>query len=54
MGESALIPLRLFTLRAASVTIVASVIVGAAMFGGITVLPQYMQIVHGASPPRPD
>ena len=50
MGESALIPLRLFTLRAASVTIVASVIVGAAMFGGITVLPQYMQIVHGASP----
>ena len=50
MGESALIPLRIFTLRAASVTIAASVIVGAAMFGGITVLPQYMQIVHGASP----
>ncbi len=50
MGESALIPLRIFTLRAASVTIGASVIVGAAMFGGITVLPQYMQIVHGASP----
>ena len=50
MGESALIPLRIFRLRAASVTIGASVIVGAAMFGGITVLPQYMQIVHGASP----
>ncbi len=50
MAESALIPLRLFSLRAASVTIAASVVVGAAMFGAITVLPQYMQIVHGASP----
>ncbi len=50
MGESALIPLRLFHLRAASVTIAASVVVGAAMFGAITVLPQYMQIVHGSSP----
>jgi EmrB/QacA subfamily drug resistance transporter len=52
MGESALIPLRLFKLRAASVTIVASIVVGAAMFGAITVLPQYMQIVHGASPTK--
>jgi EmrB/QacA subfamily drug resistance transporter len=50
MGEDALIPLRLFKLRAAAVTIGASVVVGAAMFGSITVLPQYMQIVHGASP----
>lgn len=50
MGEDALIPLRIFKLRAASVTIVASVIVGMGMFGGITVLPLYMQIVHGASP----
>src|SRR3954452_2465694 len=50
MGEDALIPLRLFKLRAAAVTIGASVLVGAAMFGSITVLPQYMQIVHGASP----
>ena len=50
MGEDALIPLRIFRLRAASVTIVASVVVGMAMFGGITVLPLYMQIVHGASP----
>ncbi|MEP7090617.1 MAG: MDR family MFS transporter, partial [Nocardioidaceae bacterium] len=52
MGENALIPLRLFRLRAASVTIGASVVVGAAMFGSITVLPQYMQIVHGASPTK--
>ncbi|PWJ27303.1 EmrB/QacA subfamily drug resistance transporter [Branchiibius hedensis] len=50
MADDALIPLRLFKIRAASVTIVASVIVGMAMFGGITVLPLYLQIVHGASP----
>jgi EmrB/QacA subfamily drug resistance transporter len=52
MGENALIPLRIFKLRAAAVVIGASVIVGAAMFGAITVLPQYMQIVHGASPTK--
>jgi EmrB/QacA subfamily drug resistance transporter len=50
MGEDALIPLRIFRIRAAAVTIVGSVVIGAAMFGAITVLPQYMQIVHGASP----
>lgn len=50
MGDNALIPLRIFRLRAAAVVIGASVIVGAAMFGAITILPQYMQIVHGASP----
>ncbi|WP_425460979.1 MDR family MFS transporter [Leekyejoonella antrihumi] len=50
MGDDALIPLRIFKIRAAAVTIGASVIVGLAMFGGIIVLPQYMQIVHNASP----
>ena len=50
LGSDALIPLRIFRIRAASVTIIASVIVGMGMFGGITVLPLYMQIVHGASP----
>jgi EmrB/QacA subfamily drug resistance transporter len=50
MGEDALIPLRIFRMRTVAVVIGASVIVGAAMFGAITVLPQYMQIVHGASP----
>ena len=50
MGNDALIPLRIFKLRAAAVTIVGSVIIGAALFGAIIVLPQYMQIVHGASP----
>jgi EmrB/QacA subfamily drug resistance transporter len=50
MGDDALIPLRIFRLRTAAVVIAASVVVGAGMFGAITVLPQYMQIVHGASP----
>ncbi len=50
MGDDALIPLRLFRIRAVSVTIAASVITGMAMFGGLFVLPLYMQIVHGASP----
>lgn len=50
MGDAALIPLRIFRIRAAAVTIVASVIVGIAMFGGIMLLPLYLQIVHGATP----
>ncbi len=50
MGDAALIPLRIFRLRAAAVVIAGGVIVGAAMFGAITVIPQYMQIVHGATP----
>ena len=50
MGDAALIPLRIFRIRAAAVTIGASVIVGMAMFGGIMLLPLYMQIVHGATP----
>jgi MFS family permease len=50
MGDAALIPLRIFRIRAAWVTIAASVIVGVAMFGGIMLLPLYMQIVHDASP----
>jgi len=50
MGDAALIPLRIFRIRAAAVTIAASVIVGVAMFGGIMLLPLYMQIVHGATP----
>ena len=52
MGDDALIPLRIFRMRTVAVVIGASVIVGAAMFGAITVLPQYMQIVHGASPTK--
>jgi EmrB/QacA subfamily drug resistance transporter len=50
MGDAALIPLRLFRIRAAAVAISASVLVGVAMFGGIMLLPLYMQIAKGASP----
>jgi EmrB/QacA subfamily drug resistance transporter len=50
MGEDAMIPLRMFRIRPVSVGILANVIVGMAMFGGIMLLPLYMQIVHGASP----
>jgi EmrB/QacA subfamily drug resistance transporter len=50
MRSAALIPLRLFTIRPAVVTIIASVIVGMGMFGGMMLLPLYMQIVHGATP----
>lgn len=52
MKLDALIPLRLFKIRAASVTIVASVIVGMGLFGGMMMLPLYMQIVHNASPTK--
>jgi EmrB/QacA subfamily drug resistance transporter len=52
MGDAALIPLRLFRIRAAAVTIAASIAIGVAMFGGIMILPLYMQIVHGASPTK--
>ncbi|WP_460853050.1 MDR family MFS transporter [Nocardioides montaniterrae] len=52
MKLNALIPLKLFTIRPAAVTIVASVIVGAGLFGGMMLLPLYMQIVHGASPTK--
>jgi predicted MFS family arabinose efflux permease len=52
MAEDAMIPLRMFRLRPVSVGILANVITGMAMFGGIMVLPLYMQIVHGASPMR--
>jgi EmrB/QacA subfamily drug resistance transporter len=50
MGDSALIPLRLFKSRVFSTVIIAGTIVGAAMFGAITLIPQYLQIVRGASP----
>jgi len=50
MGRNALIPLQLFRIRPVTVTVVASVIVGMGMFGGMMLLPLYLQIVHGASP----
>jgi MFS family permease len=48
-GTEALLPLRLFRNRSFTVATVGSVVVGAGMFGGLLLLPQYLQIVHGSS-----
>src|SRR6185312_4596958 len=48
--DDALLPLRMFGNRVFSVSSVGSVVLGAGMFGGILLLPQYLQIVHGSSP----
>ncbi|MXP19876.1 DHA2 family efflux MFS transporter permease subunit [Gordonia sp. HNM0687] len=50
MGDEALIPLRVFRNPIFSQGIGISVIVGAAMFGGISMLPQYYQVLRGSSP----
>jgi EmrB/QacA subfamily drug resistance transporter len=44
------IPLRIFRSRTVSLTVVASVLVGVAMFGGTVFLSQYFQISLGKSP----
>jgi EmrB/QacA subfamily drug resistance transporter len=52
MKDAALIPLRLFKSSTFSVTIVGGFIVGVAMFGAITMVPQYFQVVRGFSPTK--
>jgi EmrB/QacA subfamily drug resistance transporter len=49
-GDDALIPLRMFRNQTFALGSVVSVVVGAAMFGGISLLPQYLQVVKGSSP----
>lgn len=44
------LPLRLFRERAFSVTSAVGLIVGFAMFGSVTYLPVFLQVVNGASP----
>ncbi|MGV9563027.1 DHA2 family efflux MFS transporter permease subunit [Streptomyces sp. NPDC003480] len=44
------LPLRLFRVRTFSLSAVISFIVGFAMFGGMTYLPTFLQVVHGISP----
>jgi EmrB/QacA subfamily drug resistance transporter len=48
--DDALLPLRMFGNRTFSVSSLSSIVLGAGMFGGILLLPQYLQIVHGSSP----
>ncbi|MFC5064014.1 MFS transporter [Actinomycetospora atypica] len=49
-GDDALLPLRLFRNGVFSLTTVIAVITGIGMFGGIAIVPQYLQIVTGSSP----
>jgi EmrB/QacA subfamily drug resistance transporter len=48
--DEALLPLRMFKNRTFSVSSISSIVLGAGMFGGILLLPQYLQIVKGSSP----
>jgi EmrB/QacA subfamily drug resistance transporter len=50
MGDAALIPLRFFRNPVFSLTSVVAVVIGMGMFGGLSVLPLYLQIVKGATP----
>ncbi|WFG43775.1 MFS transporter [Pseudonocardia alni] len=49
-GDAALLPLRLFRTGIFSLSAVLNLLIGMAMFGGIALLPQFLQIVHGATP----
>jgi EmrB/QacA subfamily drug resistance transporter len=52
MRDDALIPLRLFRIGVFSLTSSANLIIGMGMFGGLSVIPLYLQIVKGASPTK--
>ncbi|MGD6755221.1 MFS transporter [Streptomyces sp. BH105] len=52
VGDDALIPMRLFRNAIFSKTSFLSVLIGAGMFGGMLMIPQYLQIVKGASPTK--
>ncbi|GAA4912051.1 EmrB/QacA subfamily drug resistance transporter [Actinomycetospora succinea] len=49
-GDDALLPLRLFRNGVFSLTSIIAIITGIGMFGGIAIVPQYLQIVTGADP----
>ncbi|MGL4306213.1 MAG: MDR family MFS transporter [Mycobacteriaceae bacterium] len=50
MGEGALIPMRFFRNSTFALGVAISLVVGAVMFGGISLIPQYLQVVRGSSP----
>ncbi|MET9073188.1 MFS transporter [Streptomyces sp. NPDC004232] len=52
MGEEALIPMRLFRSAVFSKMSLLSVLVGMGMFGGMMMVPLYLQIVKGVSPTK--
>ncbi|GAA4682616.1 MDR family MFS transporter [Gordonia humi] len=50
MGDEAIIPLRVFKNRIFTQGVFIAIVVGAVMFGGISMLPQYFQVLRGSSP----
>ncbi|MFE3189222.1 MDR family MFS transporter [Nocardia sp. NPDC059240] len=50
LGDAALVPLRIFRSRTFALGVIISFVVGAGMFGGILLLPQYLQADRGATP----
>jgi len=52
MEDEAILPLRLFKDKTFSIISIIGVITGAGMFGGLAMLPLYLQIVGGASPTK--
>ncbi|WP_430330676.1 MDR family MFS transporter [Rhodococcus sp. ACT016] len=50
MGDSALFPLHFFRNQTFALGVLISFLVGAVMFGAITVIPQYLQVVKGSTP----
>jgi EmrB/QacA subfamily drug resistance transporter len=52
VGDDALIPMRLFRIPVFSLTSIIGVVFGMGMFGGMMMIPQYLQIVRGASPTK--
>ncbi|ATL66095.1 MFS transporter [Nocardia terpenica] len=52
MKDAALIPLRLFKSSTFSITILGGFIVGIAMFGALSMVPLYLQVVRGFSPTK--
>jgi EmrB/QacA subfamily drug resistance transporter len=52
MKDAALIPLRLFKNSTFALVIVGGFIVGIAMFGSISMVPLYLQVVRGYSPTK--
>ncbi len=51
-GDSALLPAKLFRVRAFKIGSLQSTIIGIGMFGGLTLIPIYLQLVKGDSPTR--
>ncbi|SMO72625.1 MDR family MFS transporter [Propioniciclava tarda] len=49
-GDNALIPLRIFRNRTILIGLTGGFAIGAGMFGGMITIPQYLQIVHSATP----